>query len=160
MVGAHLQGKILFQLQVFGRTNQNFRLPEDLTIPIIMIGPGTGVAPFVGFCRHRDALKSRMEDPGNYGATWLFYGCRHRDRDYLYRWGLFFSINTLSQLRQTIFLNCYMAFHLFTLLCNWMFPPLTPKPHIRSPFLLPQTPKQHIRSPFLLPQTQMSMHFC
>ncbi|KAK3105641.1 hypothetical protein FSP39_002493 [Pinctada imbricata] len=73
------------QLSIFGRTNQSFHPPDDLSVPIIMIGPGTGVAPFIGFCRHREAMRSKMADASKYGATWLFFGCRHQSRDFLYK---------------------------------------------------------------------------
>ena len=61
-------------------------MSDDLSIPIIMVGPGTGVAPFVGFLRHRQALRKDMSDPELYGNTWLFYGCRHEKSDYIYRY--------------------------------------------------------------------------
>eukprot|EP00058_Branchiostoma_floridae_P027416 XP_002612907.1 hypothetical protein BRAFLDRAFT_282133 [Branchiostoma floridae] len=65
-------------------TNNHFRLPSDLSVPIIMVGPGTGVAPFVGFLQHREKQREISHD-AVCGPSWLFYGCRHRDRDYLYR---------------------------------------------------------------------------
>ncbi|XP_033729185.1 methionine synthase reductase-like [Pecten maximus] len=73
------------KLPIFARTNQHFHMSDDLTVPLIMVGPGTGVAPFIGFLRHREALHAKMADPTMYGDTWLFFGCRHRDKDYLYR---------------------------------------------------------------------------
>ncbi|WP_163765608.1 diflavin oxidoreductase [Mycolicibacterium parafortuitum] len=57
--------------------NDTFRLPAPDT-PIVMIGPGTGIAPFRAFLQERQAV-------GATGASWLFYGGRHRDRDFLYR---------------------------------------------------------------------------
>jgi methionine synthase reductase len=48
-----------------------------------MIGPGTGVAPFVGFLSHR--LQEAKMNGTKFGKMWLFYGCRHKERDYLYR---------------------------------------------------------------------------
>lgn len=88
------------QVPIFTRTNQHFHMSDDLSIPIIMVGPGTGVAPFVGFLRHRQALKTDMSDPELYGNTWLFYGCRHEKRDYIYRKELedFLSTGILSHL--------------------------------------------------------------
>ncbi|KAG7524173.1 methionine synthase reductase isoform X1 [Solea senegalensis] len=66
------------------RSNCSFRPPSDLSVPFIMIGPGTGVAPFIGFLQQRE--KERQEKPeAVFGETWLFFGCRHRDRDYLFR---------------------------------------------------------------------------
>lgn len=59
-----------------------FHLPVESTTPIIMVGPGTGVAPFRSFLQERQVLKSSNRP---LGISWLFYGCRHPDLDYLYR---------------------------------------------------------------------------
>ncbi|XP_051007006.1 methionine synthase reductase [Acomys russatus] len=78
--GAALAPKIL----ISRRATSSFHLPDDPSAPIIMVGPGTGVAPFVGFLQHREKLQEQHPD-GNFGAMWLFFGCRHKDRDYLFR---------------------------------------------------------------------------
>lgn len=61
--------------------NHEFRLPEDGSTPIIMVGPGTGIAPFRAFLKHRE-LSS--ETGKALGQAVLYFGCRRRDQDYLY----------------------------------------------------------------------------
>uniref|UniRef100_A0A2K6DWE5 Methionine synthase reductase n=1 Tax=Macaca nemestrina TaxID=9545 RepID=A0A2K6DWE5_MACNE len=72
------------KISISPRTANYFHLPNDPSIPIIMVGPGTGIAPFIGFLQHREKLQEQHPD-GNFGAVWLFFGCRHKDRDYLFR---------------------------------------------------------------------------
>ena len=57
--------------------NKNFKLPEDSSTPIIMVGPGTGIAPFRAFIEERKAT-------GANGKNWLFFGDRSQKTDYLY----------------------------------------------------------------------------
>ncbi|XP_034416063.1 methionine synthase reductase isoform X1 [Cyclopterus lumpus] len=88
------------KIHVSLRPNCSFRPPADPSAPFIMVGPGTGVAPFIGFLQQRE--QERKEKPeAIFGETWLFFGCRHRDGDYLFREELegFVSSGTLSQLK-------------------------------------------------------------
>ncbi len=63
---------------IFLHGNANFRLPEETTAPVIMIGPGTGIAPFRAFLEERQAT-------GQTGDNWLFFGEQRRALDYLYQ---------------------------------------------------------------------------
>ncbi len=64
-------------IPVYVQPNKNFRLPEDGEVPIIMVGPGTGLAPFRAYLQERRATGSR-------GKNWLFFGDQHRATDFLY----------------------------------------------------------------------------
>jgi len=83
------------------RISQHFRLPLTLDTPLIMIGPGTGVAPFIGFLEHLYLCSKSIDrfDVNNLN-TWLFYGCRHRQHDFLFeeQIQMYQQINVLKHL--------------------------------------------------------------
>ncbi len=62
-------------------TKAGFRLPDDPALPVIMIGPGTGLAPFRGFLQERAHRKAQG---AKLGPAMLFFGCRHPEQDFLY----------------------------------------------------------------------------
>lgn len=64
--------------EVFVTANKNFKLPENPDTPIIMVGPGTGIAPFRAFIEERAAT-------GATGKNWLFFGDQHYQNDFLYQ---------------------------------------------------------------------------
>ena len=66
------------QVSVFVQRAHAFRLPADLAAHVIMVGPGTGIAPFRAFLQERAAA-------GAAGRNWLFFGNQRRDVDFLYR---------------------------------------------------------------------------
>ncbi len=66
------------EVRVFVEHNDNFRLPADSNTPVIMVGPGTGIAPFRSFIQERDAQ-------GAEGKNWLFFGNPHFTQDFLYQ---------------------------------------------------------------------------
>ncbi|MDX1537180.1 assimilatory sulfite reductase (NADPH) flavoprotein subunit [Arsukibacterium sp.] len=66
------------KVRVFVEQNNNFRLPADDDTPVLMIGPGTGIAPFRAFLQERDAR-------GATGKNWLFFGNPHFTQDFLYQ---------------------------------------------------------------------------
>ena len=66
------------EVRVFVEHNDNFRLPANPDTPLIMVGPGTGIAPFRSFIQERDAQ-------GAEGKNWLFFGNPHFTQDFLYQ---------------------------------------------------------------------------
>jgi sulfite reductase (NADPH) flavoprotein alpha-component len=65
------------RIRVYVQKAQHFALPDDPTKPIIMVGPGTGIAPFRAFLHERQAIKAP-------GRNWLFFGHQRKDYDFFY----------------------------------------------------------------------------
>ncbi|MBG9451535.1 sulfite reductase [NADPH] flavoprotein alpha-component [Cytobacillus firmus] len=80
-------------LPVFIQHNENFKMPEYPETPIIMVGPGTGIAPFRSFMQER-------EENGAEGKSWLFFGDQHFVTDFLYQteWQKWLKDGVLSKL--------------------------------------------------------------
>ncbi len=80
-------------LRIYPSPNPNFKLPENPDARVIMIGPGTGVAPFRAFVEEREALGCR-------GRNWLFFGDQHFATDFLYQveWQRWHKSGVLSHL--------------------------------------------------------------
>lgn len=78
---------------VFIETNESFRLPDDSSKPIIMVGPGTGIAPFRAF------VEERAEQAAA-GESWLFFGDQHFSSDFLYQteWQRFLKQQQLTRM--------------------------------------------------------------
>jgi len=78
---------------VYVEANERFRLPADASRDVLMIGPGTGVAPFRGFVQERSAV-------GASGRNWLFFGARHARSQFLYQleWQAALKAGTLHRL--------------------------------------------------------------
>lgn len=81
------------QVNVYVEPNNHFRLPENPETPVIMVGPGTGVAPFRAFMQQRAA-------DGVTGNSWLFFGNPHFEQDFLYQveWQQYLKNGDLSRL--------------------------------------------------------------
>ncbi|HWO95797.1 MAG TPA: assimilatory sulfite reductase (NADPH) flavoprotein subunit [Bacillus sp. (in: firmicutes)] len=65
-------------LPIFIQQNKHFKLPENPDTPIIMVGPGTGVAPFRSFMQEREEIGAK-------GKSWMFFGDQHFVTDFLYQ---------------------------------------------------------------------------
>lgn len=78
---------------IFIEPNLNFRLPKDAETPIVMIGAGTGIAPYRAFVQHRELSEKR-------GKSWLFFGNRNFETEFLYQteWQNFLKIGALTRM--------------------------------------------------------------
>jgi len=80
-------------VKVFIEHNDNFRLPSNGEVPVIMIGPGTGVAPFRAFMQEREATEAS-------GDNWMFFGDQTFTQDFLYQleWQAYLKSGLLTKL--------------------------------------------------------------
>ncbi|RHZ12203.1 hypothetical protein DYB37_008087 [Aphanomyces astaci] len=95
---------VAVQIPIFHHPTKDFTLPANPSYPLILIGPGTGVTPFVGFLQHRQLQRLKHVDDSESCGTWrgnhavelvehafelgqidLFFGCRHRHQDFLFQ---------------------------------------------------------------------------
>lgn len=81
------------RISIFVHTARHFHLPEDRSVPIIMVGAGTGVAPYRAFMEEREATSAP-------GRAWLFFGERRRACDFSYQteWEQFLARGVLTRL--------------------------------------------------------------
>lgn len=81
------------EVKIFIEHNNNFKLPQDDNAPVIMIGPGTGIAPFRSFIQERDNRDAE-------GKNWLFFGDRTFTQDFLYQveWQKYLKSGVVNQL--------------------------------------------------------------
>ncbi|KGX91810.1 assimilatory sulfite reductase (NADPH) flavoprotein subunit [Pontibacillus marinus] len=80
-------------LPIFVQRNSNFKLPENPDTPIIMIGAGTGIAPYRAFLQEREEIEAT-------GESWLFFGEQHFESDFLYQveWQRMLQEGTLTKM--------------------------------------------------------------
>ncbi|RKP18594.1 riboflavin synthase domain-like protein [Rozella allomycis CSF55] len=84
-----------YKLCIKRKPSSFFNPPSDQQTPIIMIGPGTGVTPFIGFLRHKEIQQVDS-------LTWLFYGCRYENDDYLFRQDIDRFINNKTLIKYDV----------------------------------------------------------
>jgi len=83
------EATMVSKVKLFPKATTHFSLPASVSTPMILIGPGTGIAPFMGFLEHRRAqmLAQRADASdleGDLGDISVFFGCRHEDHDWLF----------------------------------------------------------------------------
>lgn len=127
---------------MFLKPTVEFQFPADRHVPILMIGPGTGVTPFRSLLSERAHLATtrhssdESEEPISFGATWLFFGCRHPGLDFLFRddWTSFADVGVLTKFDvafsrvcsvlfscHSLFVSAFYCFPLFLSFGNFFF---------------------------------------
>lgn len=91
LASPHIALPVSSTVNIFPKPTTDFHLPTSLATPLVLIGPGTGIAPYMGFLAHRKALTTILETVGSSdessvpGQVDVFFGCRHAGHDWLYR---------------------------------------------------------------------------
>lgn len=80
----HKDGEAYTQSVMTFVKNSNFDMPESHDVPMIMVGPGTGVVPFIGFMQERQTAKTNDPELALNQAH-MYFGCRRHDQDFIYR---------------------------------------------------------------------------
>jgi len=91
--GAEKEGATSMYLERLGKSDKpekvrlftkgsNFVMTKDPAVPIVMVGPGTGIVPFIGFMQERELMQKAGK---KLGEAHLFFGCKYRDVDFIYR---------------------------------------------------------------------------
>ncbi|KAE8901274.1 Methionine synthase reductase [Phytophthora fragariae] len=83
LIGGGTVADVDVRIPIFLRGTQDFHLPGSAQSPMLLIGPGTGVAPFMGFLQHRH-IEVKTADSTR-GDSYLFFGCRRQSEDWLFR---------------------------------------------------------------------------
>lgn len=98
LISAGATAAVDVKIPIFLRGTQDFHLPESSQSPMLLIGPGTGVAPFMGFLQHRH-YEAKAADFTR-GDSYLFFGCRRQSDDWLFREQMqeYVANGTLTQL--------------------------------------------------------------
>ena len=91
------------QVPAFTRSAQSFHMPHDISVPIVMVGAGTGLAPFRSFWQER-MMQMRENGYSSFGEMYLYFGCRQQNVDDLYK-------NEIKQLiNEKVISTCYTAY--------------------------------------------------
>jgi sulfite reductase alpha subunit-like flavoprotein len=102
LIGSDAVATAGVKIPVFLRGTQDFHVPENTQSPMLLIGPGTGVAPFMGFLQHRhlEAKLAASSTSSPRGDAYLFFGCRRESEDWLFKQQMheYVANGTLSKL--------------------------------------------------------------
>ena len=74
----------LIECNIFVKDSM-FKIPNDPETPVVMVGPGTGIVPFIGFIEERQFIQKQTSEATFKGETFLFFGCRRPNSDFIYK---------------------------------------------------------------------------